>query len=267
MLNFISFGSGSSGNCYFLYTGTEGLMIDIGIGIRTLRKHMHEFGLSLKDIHYLLITHDHADHIKSVGSLSKEGNIPVFTTHAVHEGIVKNRYVKSKIPLSAVKNIEKCETRRLGAFKVTAFGVPHDSTDNVGYRIECEDVVLCLMTDVGHVTDEMKGMISEADYLIIEANHDEEMLQNGPYPHYLKQRIMSENGHLSNHNCGIAVAENATPRLKHVWLCHLSEENNHPILARKTVEDILLSYGVVVDKDFELDVLKRTMPTGPFRLL
>ena len=149
---------------------------------------------------------------------------------------------------------------------MTPFGVPHDSADNVGYRIECEGVIFCIMTDVGTVTDEMKEMISEANYLVIEANYDEAMLESGPYPVYLKKRIAGSSGHLSNASCAKALAENATGKLRRVWLCHLSEENNHPELARKTVETALQeSLGERCSMP-ELAVLKRKMPTGIFEL-
>ena len=108
------------------------------------------------------------------------------------------------------------------------FHIPHDSQDCVGYQIESEGIVFVLMTDVGHVTDEMKRIIGLANYLVLEANHDDDMLKNGPYPEHLKSRIKSKIGHLSNRECGVALAENATPNLKHVWLCHLSEENERP---------------------------------------
>jgi phosphoribosyl 1,2-cyclic phosphodiesterase len=124
-----------------------------------------------------------------------------------------------------------------------------------------------MMTDVGFLSDEMKPMISDANYLVLEANYDEEMLKAGPYPEHLKARIVGTGGHLSNVECGKALAENASPALRHVWLCHLSEENNHPELARKTVEQVLRSYGIAPGKDFELDVLKRKMPTGIFELV
>jgi phosphoribosyl 1,2-cyclic phosphodiesterase len=101
---------------------------------------------------------------------------------------------------------------------------------------------------------------------VIEANHDEEMVENGPYPAFLKKRILSASGHMSNKVCGQVIAENMTEKLKHVWLCHLSEENNHPELARKTVETIMRSYGIIPGKDVELDVLRRTMPTGVYEL-
>jgi phosphoribosyl 1,2-cyclic phosphodiesterase len=112
----------------------------------------------------------------------------------------------------------------------------------------------------------MKETISRANYLIIEANHDVEMVESGPYPPYLKKRILSPSGHLSNTECGKVIAENMTECLRQVWLCHLSEENNHPELARKTVETILRSYGIVPGKDVELEVLRRQLPTGVFEL-
>lgn len=261
MLRFISFGSGSSGNCYYLYTGTDSLMIDVGVGVRMLKKYFRNYGLKMEDIHRILVTHDHADHVKSVGSLSADCHLPVYTTGKVHRGIEQNYCVRKKIDSADARVVEKGQTLTLGEFKVTPFGVPHDSTDNVGYKIECEGITFCLMTDVGHVTDEMRGYINEANYLVLEANYDEEMLLGGSYPQYLKERIIGPNGHLCNADCAKELAEHATEKLRHVWLCHLSEENNHPELARKTVEHILRGYGLIVGKDFMLDVLKRKTPS------
>ena len=266
MLRFISLGSGSSGNCYLLFTPTDALLIDIGIGLRTLRKNLKDYGIKFDLIHHVLVTHDHADHIKSVGSFSRDTGVPVYATEKVHRGILRNYCVVHKIPEAQVRHINKGETLQIGEFEVTPFGVPHDSSDNCGYRVRAEGVTFCVITDAGHITDEMKTMISEADYLVIEANHDEEMVLNGPYPKFLKDRILSQSGHLSNKDCATALAENMSEHLQHVWLCHLSEENNHPELARKTVEGILRSYGIVVGSDLRLEVLKRTSPTGVFDL-
>jgi len=131
-------------------------------------------------------------------------------------------------------------------------------------------VTFVLMTDIGHLTDEMKSYISKANYLVIEADYEKEMLLNGPYPQHLKRRILSPGGHMSNEECGLALAENATPNLRHVWLCHLSDENNHPDLAEKTVKQVLRAHGIVVGNehgaDFKLDVLKRKTPSGIFNL-
>lgn len=260
MFRFISFGSGSSGNCYYLFTESDGLLIDAGVGSRTLKKYFREYGLQLSHVRRILITHDHADHIKSVGRLSRELDIPVYATPKVHEGIERNYSVHNKVAPQHIKRIEPGKAFSIGDFGIEAFTVPHDSLDNVGYQIKHQDIVFCLMTDVGHVTDEMKNFIQHTNYLVIEANHDEEMLKNGPYPDHLKIRVSGPNGHLCNRDCGEALAQNATQKLKHVWLCHLSEENNHPVLAQKTIETILRSHGIVVGKDFQLNVLKRKTP-------
>lgn len=266
MLKFISFGSGSSGNCYYLATATDGLMIDIGVGIRALKKHCRDLGIQLSSVHKLLITHDHADHIKSVGSFSYEYGVPVYTTELIHGGIDQNYCITRKVAFDKKMLIEPYKPIQLGDFTVEAFPVPHDASENMGYEIQAEGVTFVMITDVGAITDEIKERISHANYLVIEANHDVEMLTSGPYPEYLKKRILGGSGHLSNEDCAHALAENMTENLKHVWLCHLSEENNHPELARKTVETILRSYGIIAGKDVQLDVLRRTMPSELYEL-
>lgn len=267
MLRFISIGSGSSGNCYFLQTANDALLIDAGVGIRTVKKHLHNYGLRLDSVKRILITHDHADHVKAVGVISTEYNIPVYATTEVHNGILRNYCVPKKIPADNVKAITKGEEIVLGDFHITPFAVPHDSSGNVGYKVVVDDVVFCLMTDVGHVTEEMQQYIADANYLVIEANYDVEMLKNGPYPQHLKTRIDGPTGHLSNADCGEAIANYATSGLKHVWLCHLSEENNHPVLALKTIEQTLRSYGIVAGKDFIIEDLKRKSPSELYDLV
>ncbi len=261
MLRFISIGSGSSGNCYYLQTADDAMLIDAGVGVRTLKKHLHEYGIRLDSVNRILITHDHADHIKAVGVISTEYNTPVYATREVHVGISRNYCVPKKVPGDNARVIERGASVKLGDFTVTPFAVPHDSSGNVGYKIEAEGVTFCLMTDIGHVTEDMQEYIGEANYLVIEANYDEEMLKTGPYPQHLKVRIDGLTGHLSNRACGEALANYATSELKRVWLCHLSEENNHPVLAQKTVEQTLRSYGIIAGKDFGLEVLKRKSPS------
>lgn len=267
MLKFISLGSGSSGNCYYLSTDDDAMLIDAGVGIRTVKKYLHDYGLNISSVKHILITHDHADHIKSVGVLSAEYGIPVYATREVHAGIFRNYCVPKKIPSDNCRLIEKNVTSRIGSFTITPFAVPHDSSGNVGFRVEAEGVVFCLMTDVGHVTEEMQGYIGEANYLVIEANYDAEMLHGGTYPAHLKTRIDGPTGHLSNRDCGEALANYATGNLRHVWLCHLSEENNHPVLALKTIEQMLRSYGIVMGKDFKVVDLKRKTPSEVYELV
>jgi len=267
MFNFISFGSGSSGNCYLLYTKTDALMIDAGIGTRMLKKRFNDYGLNMSDVHNIIVTHDHADHVKAVGCISHEYNLPVYATAKVHKGIKQNYCVRHKIATPFIRTIEKGHTERIGEFSVTPFAVPHDSADNVGYRIEHEGVIFCIITDAGEITDEIKSYIRQANYLVIEANHDEQMLMAGTYPQHLKTRILSPSGHLSNKSCGEVLAECATGKLHIVWLCHLSEENNHPELARITVEEKLTQAGIKVGTDMKLIVLKRKTPSEIYELI
>jgi phosphoribosyl 1,2-cyclic phosphodiesterase len=201
-----------------------------------------------------------------VGSFSHDYNVPVYATKEVHDGINRNYCVTQKVAGNMAHTLQKGVTIQVGDFHVTPFSVPHDSSDNVGYFIEAGGTDFCIITDAGSVTDEMRSFITRAHNLVLEANHDIEMVQNGPYPKFLKERILSATGHLSNKECGQTLVENMSEHLQHVWLCHLSEENNHPELARKTVESILGSYGVIVGVDVKLDVLKRNSPTGPFDL-
>lgn len=266
MFKFISFGSGSSGNCYCLFTETDGLMIDAGLGIRTIKKYFYEYGFSFHMLHNIIVTHDHADHIKSVGTLSTTHDLPVYATAAVHQGIMRNYCVRNKIPENNKRIIEKNVPFHAGEFDITAFDVPHDSSDNVGYRIEYGGKVFCIITDAGHVTDEMADMIGNTDYLVLESNYDEDMLRDGPYPEYLKSRIRSGRGHLGNNECAAALERYASGRLRHVWLCHLSEENNHPEIVRKTVGQILDSPETMNARHFEIDILKRKSPNGVFEL-
>lgn len=265
-LTFFSLGSGSCGNCYYIATDTDAIIIDCGISLRRFKKYMQEYGLKMGKVRALLVTHDHADHIKAAGKLSKELSLPVYATRLVHEGMDKNWQTSVKVPMENRHNVEPQETFKLGAFNITAFPIPHDASENVGYHIEVGDDRFTVMTDVGDVTDIMKEYIRKSTHLIFEANYDEEMLQQGRYPEMLKERIASGHGHLSNKKSATALAENFHEHLKNVWLCHLSEENNHPELARKTVETIMRSYGIIPGVDFTLEVLRRKIPTGPFQL-
>jgi phosphoribosyl 1,2-cyclic phosphodiesterase len=241
-------------------------MIDIGVGIRSLKKSCKDYGIQLSKVHRVLITHDHADHIKSVGSFSHEYKVPVYATQKVHMGIDHNYCVTRKVADEMKKVIVVGEPVQMGDFLVKPFAVPHDASENVGYEIQAEGITFVVITDVGSITEDIQASISRANYLVIEANHDVEMLLSGPYPEYLKKRILSDTGHLSNKDCGEVLANQMSENLKHIWLCHLSEENNHPELARKTVETILRSYGIVPGKDVELEVLRRQVQSGVYEL-
>ena len=266
MLKFICFGSGSSGNCYYLNAEGYGIIIDMGIGIRGMKKHFRDYGLSMAQINSILVTHDHTDHVKSVGALSNEFHVPVYTSKEVHDGMVRNNFMTKKIRQEEKHIIDHNLPVEIGPFQVTAFQVPHDSSGNNGYFIQYGDVTFCLATDVGHLTPEIEDYISHAKYVVLEANYDATMLETGPYPQYLKRRISGPAGHLCNDETARGLAENLSKDAKQIWLCHLSEENNHPELARKTVGNALVEAGFPVGEGLKLEVLKRKVPSGIYIL-
>lgn len=267
-LTFFSLGSGSCGNCYYIATETDAIIIDCGVGIRRFKRNMADYGIKMGKVRGILITHDHADHIKAAGRLSREYGLPVFATPLVHEGMNRNWQAAVKVPQEKRRNIHFGEPFQLGDFRIEAFALPHDASENTGYHLAVGDgdIRFTVMTDVGAPTENVERYIAQSTHLVLEANYDKAMLQQGPYPEKLKERIASGNGHLSNDQAAQALAQNFHPGLRHVWLCHLSEENNHPELARKTIEATLRGYGIIAGVDFQLDVLRRRIPTGPFSL-
>lgn len=257
----ISLASGSNGNCYYLGTSKYGILIDAGIALRTIKKSLRDYGISLDTIMALLITHDHADHIKSVGSLGGKLSLPVYATESVHFGIQRSKYLDHDIS-SSRRIIEKESPFKIKDFEIVAFDVPHDSIENVGYRIKIGNKNIVLLTDVGRITDTISTYASSANHLILEANYDEHMLQYGKYPEYLKKRISSGMGHLSNKMAGEFLSSIYHNEMDEVWLCHLSKDNNTPELAFNTIEDALLTKNIVVDKDIIIKALLRGKPSG-----
>lgn len=264
-IRFFSLASGSSGNCYYLGCNGYGILIDAGIGIRTIRKVLKENDILPFSVRAVFITHDHADHIKAVGHLGEKLHIPIYATARTHEGISHSYCVTQKLS-SSIRFVEKGVQTRFSHFFIEPFEVSHDGIDNVGYHISIGDIRMTFLTDLGVITESVASYIRKSNYLVLEANYDEEMLQMGPYPAYLKGRIASKTGHLSNKDAAECLVQNITPELKHIWLCHLSKENNHPELAYKTIECRLKAAGINVGKDVQLTVLKRTTPSEMYEL-
>lgn len=228
--------------------------------MRTIKKALKEKDIPFENIIALFVTHDHADHIKSAGVLGEKYYIPVYSTDAIHDGMNKNYSMTEKIYASR-RVILKNESVELRDFKIIPFEVPHDGTDNVGYLFEYQDIKFVFATDLGHIPDSVASYLSMADYLVLEANYDEEMLKNGRYSPFLKQRVSSATGHMANHDTAEYIANNYQDKLQHLFLCHLSQDNNHPELAYKTIEGKLAEKNIKVGKDLNLTVLKRTTPS------
>lgn len=243
----MSLSSGSSGNCYYLGNDNEGILLDAGIPIRTIIKSLKQEQIPFDANHLkgVLVTHDHADHIRTIGCIGEVHHLPVYATQSVHKGIEKSRFVQESL-FSSKRVICPNETFTLGNFDITPFLVPHDSSENVGYHITAPGFRFTLITDVGHITPEIKHFASMADHLVMEANYDEEMLWGGQYPQFLKERVSGPLGHISNQDTADFLASIYHPNMKNIWLCHLSKDNNHPELCWKTVEYRLFCEGIRV---------------------
>ena len=265
-LIFRCFASGSSGNCYYLGTRRQGILIDAGISARSIQKYLREMGLDFQNIMGVLVTHDHADHIRAVGTLGERVKLPIYTTQEIHEGIDRNYGVREKLRGSSRRYFNKGEEWELFGMRINTFGIEHDSTDCLGYCIDYLGQRFVLMTDCGSVNEEMEAYIRTANHLVIEANHDEHMLLNGPYPTYLKERILSPRGHQSNDVCGELLERNWHPDLRNVWLCHLSLENNDPDVAFNTVASYLEEIEIIPRQDIFLKALDRTTPSPVYVL-
>ena len=265
ILKFLSIASGSSGNCYYLGTENYGILLDAGVGIKTIKKTLKENEIGIEQILAVFITHDHTDHIKSVGCLGEKYGIPVYATGRVHAGIENSQHISEKLYISR-RIIEKEVAVYIKELKITAFDIPHDASDCVGYLINYGNHNLVLATDVGHINEKVGEYMRIANHLIVEANYDKEMLLQGNYPLFLKERIAGGNGHLCNSEIADFLAANFDLHLKNIWLCHLSKDNNHPELACKTVEMAMRQYGICTGKDVCLTALKRNTPSEMFIL-
>lgn len=262
MLKFISFSSGSSGNSYFLFDGERGLLIDAGVSLRRVRKALLENGLGFDAVRCVLLTHDHMDHIRHLGTFCKKLSLPVFATSVLHEAICNNEYAEGWVGACRRNLSDDGPTEVLPGVLARYFIVPHDASQTVGYSIEWGGKHFVLMTDVGAMTEEAIEYAQAADTLVIESNYDLPMLLKGRYTEELKRRIRGGNGHLSNDECADAIGRVWHKGLKNIFLCHLSENNNDPLKAYESAADAL--QGIILEdgstaKD---ETFLRTLPRG-----
>ena len=229
-MRIVTFASGSTGNCGLISDGEANILIDAGISMRRTVSALKELGLSPQDLCGVLITHEHSDHISGLSMLAKHHDISIYAPAQLCEVLaamkpeLKNRLIA--IPVN--------EAFGMGGIEVKAFRTPHDAKFSVGYRFEGSSVA-AFATDTGSITDELVCGLEGARLALIEANHDLEMLRNGPYPYFLKRRILSENGHLSNEDCAKLALHLAKSGAWDIIVGHLSRENNTPQLAFNTV--------------------------------
>ena len=243
---FISFGSGSSGNCAYLGTEKGGIIIDAGVDHASVFETLKANGVRPDQVYGVCLTHDHGDHIRYAYAIARKyKHIRIYCTNRVLNGILKRHNVSRRIK-EYHQPIFKEIPFKLGDLTITAFEVPHDGFDNAGFFVEYGENKFAIATDLGEVTERARHYMTQADFLMIEANYDLEMLENGTYPEYLKNRIKTTTGHLDNADTAKFVGEMYTSKLKNIFLCHLSNDNNTPEKAIDAVRSALESRGVTV---------------------
>lgn len=243
LLYYISLASGSSGNSCYIGTKRAGIIIDAGIRNDHIELLLKANGIDMKAVKGLLITHDHTDHVKfSYNLLRNNQHVRLFCTNRVLNGLLRRHSISKRIKEYHIPIFKEIPFK-VGDFEITAFDVPHDGSDNMGFSIEYDSRRFVLATDLGAITERAYHYMSRANYLVIESNFDLQMLLHGPYPEYLKSRIRMGNGHLDNTITASFLKNVASEQLKYVFLCHLSEENNTPDLAVATSRHALEEKG------------------------
>lgn len=242
MVKFMSLSSGSCGNCYYLGTDDGGIIIDAGVSLRRLKKALQEYDLTTDSFSAVLVTHDHLDHIRHLGSFCKRLNKPVYTTDVIHRALAHHTFTAPTIgPCRRI--LEEGVWNEVAGMKVRYFIVPHDATQTAGYAIEVDGHKFVIMTDIGRMTDEAVEFAGQADTVVVESNYDIDMLMSGPYTYELKMRIVQGCGHLSNDECADAIRRFWHPGLRNIFLCHLSENNNTHDLAYRCSAGALKELG------------------------
>lgn len=238
--------SGSKGNAAFIRCAGTNILIDAGISCRRIAQGLQQYGCTLRDLDALFITHEHTDHVNGLATLLKRTDMPVYTTKETwsHIGRSVDDYQNRFVPLT--------RRVRVGGIQVVPFSISHDAARPVGYTVYHGSTKITLATDLGCLSPEVEQAAAYADILILEANHDEEMLKNGPYPYALQQRILGPWGHLSNRTAAEFLASLPMTRRMHVLLAHRSEKNNTPFLSLHTVRQVLAQKGRVVGEDILL---------------
>lgn len=235
LLYYISLGSGSSGNCYYVGSQRGGILVDAGVKPDFVESSLAANGISMKMVKALLLTHDHSDHVRYAYSILRTyKHIRLFCTNRVINGILRRTSIPKRIR-EYHNAIFKEIPFKIADFEITAFEVPHDSVDSMGFSIAFDGRNFVIATDLGEIQSRAAHYIGHAHYLVIEANYDLDMLRFGRYPAYLKARIQTEKGHLDNMYTANYLRENFPAGLSHIFLCHLSKENNTPDKAFKAV--------------------------------
>lgn len=243
--------SGSKGNATYVGDKSKGILIDAGIGIRNFTKFMSMADIDLKSIKSILITHEHSDHVKGLSKIAEVLDVPVIASLGTLEQIIEKKLVK---PTTKLYELDKKQIN-LFDMEVHSFNTSHDSSHSLGYKIKTSDnKTVSVCTDLGVVTQQVQDALFGSDAVLIESNYDEEMLRNGAYPLFLKKRIASNYGHLSNEDCAKLIYNLLENGTNNFLLGHLSEQNNLPDLALSKNMEYLNINGATCNKDYKIEV-------------
>ena len=259
MIKYSVLASGSTGNSIYIGTTNVNLLIDAGLSAKRIAASLQQIGMSIDCIDGILVTHEHDDHVRGLGVLARRHNIPIYANSKTMEKLPNSLGV---IDEACKKIITTGEPINFADLLVESFPISHDAAEPVGYIFRLEDKKLVVVTDLGYVSQRIKEKLKGANVYIIEANHDVGMVRMSTYPWSVKQRILSDVGHLSNEASGEALIELITEATEEIYLAHLSKENNMQELARLAVKNILDEHGITADQVR----LMNTYPDKPTKL-
>lgn len=256
-MNLCSIASGSSGNCIYVGSDTTSLLVDVGISGKRIEEGLRSIDRTTGECDGILITHEHSDHIKGLGVISRKHKIPIYCTQGTMDAMM-GMSTLGKMPEGLFRPIRADEKFQIGDLQVQPFAISHDAAEPVGYRVNQGEKSVGIATDLGCYDDYIVRNLSGLDVLLLEANHDVNMLQVGGYPYYLKQRILGKKGHLSNETAGRLLCRLLHDRMKAIFLGHLSRENNYEALAYETVcSEVTMGENPWTSSDFKIAVAHR----------
>lgn len=237
-VGFLPIASSSKGNCTYICSDSSKILIDCGISAKRTTSVLQNHNINVEDINGIFITHEHTDHVSGAGVLARKYKIPIYATSETWEFIENNNKI-GKVDDRLKNHVYKGEQCIIDNIKIFPFGISHDAVDPVGYNVLIEDKKISVCTDLGVETKSVIDKLSNSNIVLIESNYDLEMLKKGCYPSNLKRRVLGDRGHLSNVDCAELLLKTKNENIEHLYLGHLSDDNNKPILAFQTVKNIL----------------------------
>lgn len=254
-----SIASGSSGNCIFVGSGQTNLLVDAGISAKKIEYGLKRIDINLDTIQGVLVTHEHIDHVAGIGVLARRYNIPIYTTYETAVEICKMKSL-GEIPAELFHYVEPDKSFTINDIYIEPFSTSHDAANPVCYTMKADSEKIGIATDLGKYDEYILSKLKDSDVLMIEANHDINMLLVGKYPYFLKQRILGDKGHLSNDTSADLISKLISKKKQHIILAHLSKENNYEELAYETVLCELTRTGLC-SQEFSLSVAHRDVPS------